>query len=149
MIKKGILILSFTLVFECSSMTAEEAVLRCKTSIEKTEEISKQIKNSNLKQIAQIALSLMQKNLEKLSKSTLQNIPSITQQCIRQGEHILWLKEDVDSEMKEATPTSVNEPVIAEKKSAKKNKTKDFPANSKILKKILKKKDKEANNSSL
>lgn len=132
-------------------MTAEEAAFRCKTSIEKTEISSKQIKNDILKQITQIALSLMQKNLEALHTGTLQSIPSIVQQCTEHERHVTWLKESIENEMK--TDKQENTGVFSkeissapQKKSSskfkkKKNNSNKLIVDSKILKKILKEKE--------
>ena len=154
MIKKSVSVVVFSLALECYSMTAEEAALRCKTSIEKTDEIRKHIKIESLKQIAQKAISLMQKNLEKLPKSTLQSIPTITQQCIKNEERVLWLKEDIEPEMQDLSSlSSIEEAEVTKKRpdqrKDQKKKIKELSVNSKILKKILQKKEKSSKSLSL
>ena len=85
----------------CGAMSSAEAAFRCKTSIEKAEEISGQFKNNDLKRVAKIALSLMQENLEKILHGTLKDTPDMVQQCMQQAEHIAWLKNSIDPQIKE------------------------------------------------
>lgn len=139
-------------------MSSTEAAFRCKASIEKTEETSNQFKNTDLKRITQITLSLMQKNLEEiLHSSTLKNIPSVTQQCMQHAEHITWLKNSIDSEIKTKTPEimknpasdptsgSKSKPVKKSGKKEKKIKINQETLDSKILKKVLRNKGLNSN----
>ncbi len=95
----------------CGAMSSAEATFRCKTSIEKAEEISGQLKNNDLKRVAKIALSLMQENLEKILHGTLKDTPDMGQQCMQQAEHIAWLKNSIDPQIKEKANEKTSENV--------------------------------------
>ncbi len=159
MIIRLVVIALFICFQKYNAMSSAEAAFRCKTSIEKTEEISKQLKNVDMKKVAQIALSLMRKNLEELlHSSTMKNIPNITQQCMQHAEHVSWLKNSIDPEIKTKTSEIVVANSIAllssepKRKSLKKSEKKEKKIiinqknlDSKILKKVLRSKDLVAN----
>jgi len=139
----------------CSAMSSAEGTFRCKTSIEKAEEISGQLKNNDLKRVAKIALSLMQENLEKILHGTLKDTPDMVQQCMQQAEHIAWLKNSIDPQIKEKANERTSENVESSnpplpsrekdkpsKKSRKKGKNvkidQQKTLDTQILKKVLK-----------
>lgn len=160
MITRLVISIFFIYFHKCNAMSSAEAVLRCRTSIESAGKASEQLWNRDLKKVAQVALSLMQKNLEELLHSnSMKDIPSITQQCMQHAEHVNWLKNSIDPEIKTKTSETVVANSLApfpselkiksSKKSGKKSKEKKIIIDqknfdSKILKKILRSKNLEA-----
>lgn len=150
MIKKLIFAIFFILL-PCHSMTAEEAVLRCKESIKNAENIHKELKNDAVRNITQITISLMQKILEALHKGPMKNIPDIIQQCTQYEKHVIWLKQVIDPEIKKNTPKRSESKIIfldtnpsSEEMSLKKpgkntRNRKQQLSDSRILRKVLKK----------
>lgn len=138
-------------------MSSSEATFKCKASIANAENTCSKLDNANLKKVAEAAISLMKNISNELSQgSASKDLPTKTHQCILHGEHVTWLKENIEpyiqtakSESKSSPKKAASEDTVTKtKSSSKKSKREEKKIeinqqtlDPKLLEKILKSKN--------